>query len=76
MGQNPRLPRGLQSSKRKNEHDLDPPGKRQRFARRCTIYPRNNDRKSFFTCVKCTNFVCIQHSFTLCDNCQNEISNN
>jgi len=38
--------------------------------KRCCICPRSKDKKTKFICNECNNFVCEQHSKSLCNHCQ------
>jgi len=38
--------------------------------KRCYICPRSKDKKTKFICNKCNNFVCEEHSKSLCNQCQ------
>nr|CAH7748238.1 unnamed protein product [Callosobruchus chinensis] len=72
--QNPRLPRELQASqKRQCETNNAEPRKRQKNSKRCAKCPRNADRKTFYTCLKCNESVCLPHCYTLCDSCKNNV---
>lgn len=44
-------------------------GKKQKKSERCRICERSKDRKSFYTCVSCGHFICLEHSVVTCDTC-------
>lgn len=75
---NSRLPRDLQTPQKRQHENGDgndeKRGKRHNFSRRCVLCPRNVDRKTFYTCLKCNNFVCLSHCFTICHSCKNDFS--
>ncbi|CAH2003138.1 unnamed protein product [Acanthoscelides obtectus] len=45
--------------------DCEHPGKKQRNSKRCYTCDRSKDKKSFYCCALCKEFVCLEHSIIL-----------
>lgn len=79
---NPRLPRSLKrkiSDITKTSDSGTPSGtasnnsgKRQAKSARCVYCERSKDRKTFYNCLTCNRFVCLEHAVVTCDTCNTE----